>query len=68
MGEYMKDYLTDSLSSWKTNVVADALSRKSDGLVAQLMIKEWSLPEQVARLIVEFRIERKRLCVCSLKV
>lgn len=50
------------------NVVADALSRKSDGLVAQLMIKEWSLPEQVARLIVEFRIERKRLCVCSLKV
>lgn len=68
MGEYMKDYLTDSLSSWKTNVVADALSRKSDGLVAQLMIKEWSLPEQVAKLIVEFRIERKRLCVCSLKV
>lgn len=38
------------------NVVADALSRKSSGMVAHLMIKEWQLLERIRDLDLDMQM------------
>lgn len=64
MGRVMKHYdLKIPYHPEKANMVADALSHKSANLVEQLMVKEWCLLEQVAKLNAEFRIEDKKLRV-----
>lgn len=52
--EYMKDYeYTLLYNPGKENVVDDALSRKKEGILAQLMIKEWLLLEEAADYIFQ---------------
>ena len=49
--ELLKDYdFTFQYHPGKANVVADALSRKSRGIVATLMILEWKALETLAEL------------------
>ena len=52
--EYIKDYdFSIAYHPGKANVVADALSRKSETLAAFMMIKEWELLESMASLHLE---------------
>lgn len=67
--EYMKDYdLEIRYHPGKANVVADTLTREYASSMAQLMVKEWSLLEQMAELGAEFRIADERLCLSILNV
>ena len=46
--EYLKDYdFTLHYDSGKANVVADALSRKSRGVLASVASREWQMLENV---------------------
>lgn len=41
----------------KKNVVTDALSRKSSGVMARLMVKEWQLIESLSDYDIELQIQ-----------
>lgn len=52
--EYLDDFhFTLSYHPGKTNVVADALSRKSRGMMAKISVKEWDM----VKTLNEFRIQ-----------
>ena len=63
--EYLEDYkFTMSYHPVKTNVVANALSRKTYEVVAYMAIKKW----KIVKTMVEYRIrsdeQETKCCLC----
>src|SRR4029450_10751002 len=53
--EYMEDYDFDlQYHPGKANAVADALSRKSHGSLANLAIREWKMMEDISEMGLHF--------------
>ncbi|GKV46430.1 hypothetical protein SLEP1_g53414 [Rubroshorea leprosula] len=67
--EYLNDYRCKIVyQPRKGNVVADALSRKSTGTLASLMVMEWKLLEEFKNLNVRFLPPKSDVLVSSLMV
>ena len=61
--ELLKDYDCEILyHSGKANVVADALSRKSLGLVSHMMVREHELLEQFTNLSLDMTLPEIGSC------
>ena len=53
--EYLEDYdFTLHYHPGKANVVADALSRKSQGVLASVASREWQMLETVGRFRLQY--------------
>ncbi|GKV48743.1 hypothetical protein SLEP1_g55542 [Rubroshorea leprosula] len=67
--EYLNDYRCKIVyQPGKGNVVADALSRKSTGTLASLMVMEWKLLEEFKNLNVRFLPPKSDVLVSSMMV
>ncbi|GKV45643.1 hypothetical protein SLEP1_g52705 [Rubroshorea leprosula] len=67
--EYLNDYRCKIVYQLgKGNVVADALSRKSTGILTSLMVMEWKLLEEFKNLNVRFLPPKSDVLVSSLMV
>ncbi|GKV11199.1 hypothetical protein SLEP1_g22471 [Rubroshorea leprosula] len=67
--EYLNDYRCKIVyQPGKGNVVADALSKKSTGTLASLMVMEWKLLEEFKNLNVKFLPPKSDVLVSSLMV
>lgn len=67
--EFLKNYdFSIKCHQGKANVVADALNRKSSGLVAKLMIRERQLIERIEDLDLEVQVENNRSFMSYLMV
>lgn len=63
---YLKHYTT-SIQPNKTNVIADALSRKSTIMIANLMVKEGCLLEKFRYLSPEFKDKGIKIMVSNIR-